>query len=205
MSLSTPHPKTLQDLFSLGGVALSNVSYSGQRLPSGPVTSAIEKKINQSKLETSTWGTRYHSREQGKINQSKSRQVLVASKKTRGNKTDIHNLCRNKIVRRVVLKIALRNGEKRGTSIILKFETCCAMRYHLHKLGTHVKGEPDRSLQNSSRLESSIWLKKLLPRDPKKSFPKKGNPGRFARTIIRKSGWALIAFSGSVVASPPAE
>ena len=87
----------------------------------------------------------------------------------------------------------------------LKLETCCAMRYHLHKLGTHVKGEPDRSLQNSWRLKSSISLKKLLPRDPKKSFPKKGNPGRFARTIIRKSGWALIAFSGNVVASPPAE
>jgi len=27
---------------------------------------------------------------------------------------------------------------------------------------------------------------------PKKSFPRNGNPGRFARTIIRKSGWVSM-------------
>lgn len=34
-----------------------------------------------------------------------------------------------------------------------------------------------------------------LPNVPKKSLPKKGNPGLFARTIILKSGWMTITFS----------
>ena len=34
------------------------------------------------------------------------------------------------------------------------------------------------------------------PQAPKKSFPKNGKPGRFARAIILKSGWSFISASG---------
>lgn len=45
-----------------------------------------------------------------------------------------------------------------------------------------------KSVHDESMAIKSKITKKLLPRAPKKSFPKKGNPGRFARTIILKSG-----------------
>lgn len=35
----------------------------------------------------------------------------------------------------------------------------------------------------------------VLPRAPKKSFPKKGKPGLLAKTIMRKSGCILITFA----------
>lgn len=41
---------------------------------------------------------------------------------------------------------------------------------------------------NTTPSVSSELYSSKLPSDPKKSFPKKGNPGRLARTIIRKSG-----------------
>lgn len=34
-----------------------------------------------------------------------------------------------------------------------------------------------------------------VPMAPKKSFPRNGNPGRFARTIMRKSGCATMTES----------
>ena len=60
-----------------------------------------------------------------------------------------------------------------------------------------------KSAQDESMVIESKIAKKVSPRDPKKSFPKKGNPGRFARTIILKSGWALIALLGSGAVSSP--
>lgn len=32
----------------------------------------------------------------------------------------------------------------------------------------------------------------IIPSEAKKSFPRKGNPGRFANTIILKLGWTRI-------------
>ena len=43
-------------------------------------------------------------------------------------------------------------------------------------------------LKYSSQKQLLCFLSGHLPSDPKKSFPKKGNPGRLARTIILKSG-----------------
>lgn len=58
-------------------------------------------------------------------------------------------------------------------------------------------------LKYSSQKQPLCFLSGHLPSDPKKSFPKKGNPGRLARTIILKSGWARITFSDNGVVSSP--
>ena len=45
----------------------------------------------------------------------------------------------------------------------------------------------------------------FLPMAPKKSFPRKGNPGLLASTIIRKSGWDTITLSDAAIPLSPGE
>ena len=45
-------------------------------------------------------------------------------------------------------------------------------------------------------------MSKYLPIAPKKSFPRKGKPGRLASTTILKSLCALMAFSGNGIVFP---
>lgn len=51
----------------------------------------------------------------------------------------------------------------------------------------------ERTVIIKSLQEMLLWT--CIPMAPKKSFPRNGNPGRFARTIMRKSGCATTTES----------